>query len=314
MAHNPAQRFLVDQLFPTNEIHLISGPARSGKTVLLMQTLDDWSNGREVFGRASFAHNRPFCYVSANRHTDAIRAQFETLGIDPTRVPHFSLLEEASPDDRSLVSTINMARERVRGLRVLFVSGMNLLCSKTTDEQVVARFLTEGLRCARKSDDTTSPITIIGATPAGKFREGEGYAAPVDRIMGSVVWNGLTATKIIIEPIDPRDPLNMGRRVFVLPRGHAGLVLYYRINDEGRMMECGPLDEDGPQQALLNLWRIEREGEVFAVKDLKAFAASLVPSISPRTVDRWKDVQLELGYIKPAKYGHYLVVPSSNPQ
>jgi hypothetical protein len=287
---------------------VISGPSHAGKNILLAQQMDDWAHGRDVFGGKS--HPAPYCYISANRTPDMIRQQFEQLGIDHRQFPHFSMLDPAlkiHPDERNLVTAIAIAKGHVpHGLRVLWIAGFTQLCQgKLNDDKDVSRFLIEALDLCDRHE-----ITIGGATVrSAKAREGDGYASPIDRIMGSAVWSELTATKSIIQPIKPREPECAARTIYVLPRSRRTQRLYYEIDDTGRLMASATAAEM-VAASQLDGW-LEVEGGAFTTKEITV--AAEIMGISRSTVTRWIKTQRELGTIQAdVVRGRWMVV-SDNP-
>ena len=289
--------FLVDDVLPTKHINIISGPSGSGKSIFLAQLMDDWSHERSVFGHVS--HAAPFCYISANQPRWMIRDQFDQLGIDWREVPHFSLLENTNHEDRNLGSAISIARKNVpHGLKVLFIAGFSQMMSqgKVNDDRDVSRFLIDTLATLR-----IEGLSIGGATlRAAKAREGAGFASPIDRIMGSTAWSELSATKMIIEPADARQPTHPGRTVFVLPKHRPPQRILYEIDEETGRMELADVPNELLQDSQLDAW-LQVDGGVFTTTEMKA--AANVMGISPTRVTRWLRLQRQLGVIKTDKRG-----------
>src|SRR5437762_10762783 len=118
-------RFIVDKVFAINRLHLIFGPPRSGVSTLLQQTMWDWANGREVFGGKSNPSH--YCLVDAIRPLEAIRAQLRHLGYDPSEIPHVSLTDCSTHEDRTIERVLLKAKEVVPVCQVVFLDGLQAL-------------------------------------------------------------------------------------------------------------------------------------------------------------------------------------------
>src|SRR5262245_1348737 len=77
--------FLIDQILPTQAVHLVSGPSGVGKTTFLLQLLNDWNASKDVLGHKSFPG--PFCFISCARGAEEARSivsrcEFSSLPAD----------------------------------------------------------------------------------------------------------------------------------------------------------------------------------------------------------------------------------------
>jgi hypothetical protein len=294
----PQLPYIIDEILPRNEISVITGPSGSGCGTLMLQIMDDLANGLEIFGKRSYP--MPYVYVSVDRSRKEVARQFGRLGIN---LAHVLILEEYVKSDgldRNFNTLLHLIGKRPR---MLFVSGLNLLCpGKVTDDVVVTNFLMMIRRVCQETD-----LTILALLRSAKARQGEGYQLPRERIIGCGAWAQLSSAKYIIEPTNPKDPTDLHRQVLVLPRNAAAQKLAYEMDEEsGRLMEC---DANEPlEQPELMAWIQERKGTVIKTNEVVGVGAIL--GIKRRTVERWLKAQKELGELLPLEKGKYMV-PSS---
>lgn len=76
MSQSP--EFLIDEIMPANEVHLICGASGSGKTTWTFQEfLAEWQAGRSVSGHAS--HPVPYVYIALDRTRASVTRTLERL-------------------------------------------------------------------------------------------------------------------------------------------------------------------------------------------------------------------------------------------
>lgn len=225
--HNMTDEYLVDSIFPSQEVHLIAGPSGAGKTTFLLQFIDAWRNGKPFVDHPS--HPLPFVYVSADRSERSVRRTFHRLHIEWDTFPVESLLKIKSRNLPFLLSEFLRQRPDTR---VFFVEGFQTFVpnGKVNDYVIVSQFLTTLVRfCIQEG------VTIFGVAHAAKTKQDEAYENPRQKIAGSVAWAAYTDTIIFIEPSDATVP-DSPRNVMVLPR-NAPEHTYQMIFRDGRLME-----------------------------------------------------------------------------
>lgn len=294
--------FLIDQILRSNQVHLISGPSRSGKSTLLLQVLAGWAAGLPVFGHVSVP--APFALVSCDRSASTIDDTMLRLGMIPDTIPHFSIIDpprnvfqrresdRPSQDDHSISEILAICQRIVPNLACLFVDGLSTLCpGKIIDHRDVANFLRDTSRlCIQQR------VTIVGTVYAAKSREGEGYAAPCDRMLGSGAWASHTGTAFILEPADRK------RTLHVIPL-NAPVESWELMHDDiGRLV---PYVETGTSDKL-DYWLVSLdEGMVFTTQ--QAHIVGEAAEVSRPTVERWLKNQITLGTIVRIDRGEYKV-------
>ena len=289
-------RFIVQDLFPAEEINLIFGPSGVGKTTLTLQILDDWSHDRLVFERESYS--APYCYVACNRSIATLRLTMAEAGLNPDDFPHVSLAANSKKGDHSLDAALILARRQIPNVRVLFLDGMMSLCQeKITDYRAVSTFLIGALQLCQREH-----ITIVGCGTAAKVRDGEGYASPRERLLGSSAWSEVAAAKLFLDFRNPRDPADPSRVLFVMPPSKPARP-YFFVFEEGRLelvaegFEC---------PGALDMWLQSQAVETLTNREILVAAEQM--GMERSSVYRWIKSQVDSGTLHREKQGLYRIV------
>jgi AAA domain len=290
----PAPAFIVQDIFPTNQIHLIFGPQARDKTILLLQIMRDWTAGLQVFSHDSYPAR--YCWVSCERNTDSLRAHMTRLGIDPPSTYHFSLVDSERRENQTLEAALSIARQRVN-CSVLFIDGLHALCpGKIIDSRDVTNFLVQAQQLMR-----SNRLTIIATAASPKYRPEDSTTPPGERFLGSGSWASMTDTKILVEPYDPMNLKDPARRVTLMPTHDEAVVGKYEHRPEG-LIWIGNDDTGAPG---LDSWlECLPPGEIVTTSSIKNLAQEM--HISRSTVTRWIKSKVEAGVLIPDEYSRGL--------
>jgi|SRR5581483_3552444 len=203
--------YLVDAVFPTQEVHLVAGPSGAGKSTWLIKFIDNWRQGQPFFQHAS--HPKPFVYLSIDRSEKSVLRIFERLQIDPKNF-RIEVLKKGTRKSHVL-SVLQALLKKYPDTKVFFIEGFQSKTpdGKINDYSVVANYLTSLQEFCEDND-----VTIIGVAHATKTTADDRYNNPRQRILGTVAWAGYTETIILIEPFDAENPQDSTRVVMILPR------------------------------------------------------------------------------------------------
>ena len=292
----PNQKYLVDHLFRTRDVHLIAGPSRAGKTTLALQILDSWSRGEAVFERPS--HPLPAVYMACDRPAESLREHMECLDMDPEAHPHDSMADHTAEGERTVDKALGIARKTLPKMRVLFLDGFETLCAgRITEHRDVTKFMLTTAALCRKEN-----ITIIGCVPAVKSKENERYSAPQDRTLGSVAWMKLSDMAILIEPVAPKNPEDANRIVTLLPHRGATRSFAYafdgpRLVRRAEVTLLPPMDawlQNAPRQTPIPAKQLVEAGQALGIVRWKLY--------------EWIKTQVDLGTMTRTDYGEYQIV------
>ena len=288
-----ADNFLVDQILPAKEIHLIGGPSGAGKTTLMLQVVQDFSLGKSIFGHPS--HPLPFCFISLTRSRFSILSTARKIGFP--RLPLVAVMEEKNTGPRTITSLYQTALRAVPDVKVLFLDSLHQLCPGNIiryDE--VSSFL-RATMCVMQE----LGITIIARTETAKPEEWKGR----QRVLGSVAWTERVSTIITVEQVTD-SPNDHRRRVTILPRNAAPEVWPMIFNEQGRIVSSRLGEQYGDEQydnfVVLVAALLEAEGEV-RFKQIEEMAASL--EISRRTIYNYLERMKQEGRIESVGLGLY---------
>jgi hypothetical protein len=228
---SPTREFLIERIMPAHEVHIVGGPSGVGKSRGLFQALETWRNGRDLFAYKSIPV--PFVYVSADRSRASVERTFQDLGLDPKDWPILAVVERNPPDEKGF--TIEWLFETVKKefphARLIVAEGLATFVrnGKTNDYKAVADFLIQLTRECQKRE-----VTFLGVVHTSKAKEGEGYANPREKLLGSMAWAAYAETIFVLEFYSARNQENPYRKLHVLPRNHAPNFVRYFLVDSAQ--------------------------------------------------------------------------------
>jgi hypothetical protein len=297
MTADPAAKFVVHDLLAINEIHLIFGPARSGKTTLALQMFDDFCAGRPVLGFPSSP--MPTCFVACERSAASLAAAIARVGIDAS-LPHLSLAGRLKREEYNIEAAYSLAKAKVPELRVLFFDGFSRLCpGKWYDDRDVSQFLIDSTVFCHERH-----LTIIGTLPCVKAKEGNGYQDPLERISGSGCWSSGTDFKLMIERYNPKDVTNCYRTMTLFPAHRAESRMWAGFS-QGRiqLLNDPPTTVNSPGTPIANLeehYAMTQDDSTISVQD--AIERYDIPR---RTLQRWLQEKVKEGKLVRVGRGLY---------
>ncbi len=222
--------YLVDRIFPTNEIHIIAGASGVGKTTWAFQMINDWRKGIPVFDHASYPV--PFVYVSCDRSRQSVDITVERVGVEP--MPYVDARGVAGRPD-GFAAVLEAARSIVPDVRFLFIEAISLLVPGNNIHQAyrnTADWLSTTSQALEKED-----VTILGTAHSPKQRANDQILDPRQLILGTVAWAAFAETIIAIQRLAPKSADDQRRTVMVLPRNSREEMFQYGLDDNGRFVK-----------------------------------------------------------------------------
>ena len=301
-AHSSA--YIVDQILPTNQIHLIFGPESTDKTVLLLQILRDWLRRDKIFDRESYPTR--YCWVSCEQNTSAVQSHMHALGINPSTTFHYSLLEVDRPSadhcNLNIDTAVLMAQRQSQSQShlVLFIDGLHALCEgRIICTRDVTKFLDRVHYLMRRYH-----LTILATVASPKTRPEDSTTPPGERFLGSGSWASMSRTKILIEPIDPMDPMHAGRKVIIMPPNNKAQILRYERHEDGLILMA---QGDTPQCPLDDWLDMQPSDQLVSTINIQTAGQTL--ELSRATIYRWIDQKLESNRLDRVSKGLYKIIP-----
>lgn len=286
--------FVVQDLFPSEEVHLIAGPSGAGKTTWLFQFMAEWIDSKPLYGYQSFSS--PWLYIACDRSREATYRTLERIEskLDKSRI--FSLV-----DDHTRMVTADDLLELIKAHLpsggVVFVDGIGSLVphGKINDYQAVKDFLIFLTRFCKRTH-----VTIFGTGHATKTKENERFLNPRQRILGSVAWGGFADSIVIIEPKDLEDSENGERIIQVMARNAESVKIELVFDSTGKLVErC-----DGAGEMLMDRFLLKfKPGEEIPVSTFMDYGTEI--KMPKRTIQRWLAKQCEDGKLERVHKGLY---------
>lgn len=220
---NMSKEFLVDEILPVNEVHLLAGPSGSGKTTWILNALKrEWEKGEPFLGYQSYP--APWAYAPADRSLDSVMRTLKRIKIDPGSI---DIIAAYGEDKRSFTQIIDVAE--TLGAKLLVIEAFGHFVEEmigTPNGKNVGSFLSTTRHLIKKAD-----LTIIGVVESPKMKPYERYENPRQRISGAAAWAHFSETIFLMERQDPQDPSNTWRRLYLCPRNAPDEILTGRLMD-----------------------------------------------------------------------------------
>jgi len=290
-----AFEFIIDDILPTRELHLIGGPSGSGKTTWVFQILlPSIQIGAEVFDRKAWPTS--ICYIACDRSDASLRRTLKRLKM-ADEIPAFSITHNKLV--RSLNTVIAEARRRVPGVKLLIIDALAMLVpeGRINDYKTTADFLTDASALCEHHD-----ITLIGLLHSPKTREGEEYSNPRQRIMGTVAWGGFADTVIMIEPCKE----NASERMVTLCSRNCGdEEHFYRFNEEGQLEVINAPDDQTADILDLQVLPILKKDKAYRRTEFLEIIGQMGIKCSLASLKRWIEGKLKSGEFEKVGYGLY---------
>jgi hypothetical protein len=184
--------FLVDEILPAGEPHLIGGASGSGKTTWIFKNfLADWQAGKPVFGHES--HPVPYVYISLDRKRSSVTRTLERLGL-VGEIVRIVCLDEMPETCLTLTDVVTYALAKFPDSQLILIEGFALLSGERTNGYTaVGKLMRRASRlCAEKK------VTIVGVCHAPKMKADEQFQHSRELLLGSVSWAAYSDTIIIL--------------------------------------------------------------------------------------------------------------------
>jgi hypothetical protein len=232
--------FIIDELMPTREVHIIAGPSGAGKTTFLFQMLSDIQAGVPVFGYPT--HPVPIAYIACDRSLAGIHRTLERIGLTPA-FPVYSLFtspEFKLPSHRTPMGMLSQLKSLHPEVQLIVVDAIGLLLDDGHGYGKTGSFITSMVEMC-----TANNQTIWGIHHSPKQKTDSKYASARQRLSGFTSWAGCASLIVLVEPAEEGDVNNRDRNVIVLPRDAPEVSLSYTTDLDGRII---PVTPDPPKK------------------------------------------------------------------
>ncbi len=293
--------FLVDEIFPTRRIHIISGPVGVGKSTLEYQLIRACLDNSQFLGKQT--HNEAgVVFLSADRTRRESHATLRRMGMLDL-VPRIKWIFPQELRSKKDAFLETMIVEHTKPGQVLFVEPLayflrdgNNRMGNTTDYGHVSHFLSNVKHYVEENN-----ITLICSLHPAKTKGADGYAAIREKVLGSTSWAGFTDTVLFLDPTDPGDPKCPYRTLYVLTRNHGCFSLDYMQEPEHGLLV--PVTMTKPFKSALDIALAEWATEEFTLRDVEEWQARA--EVSWKTAERWLTQKSNDGYVERIARGKY---------
>jgi len=289
-------RYLVEDILPLHEVHLIGGPSGAGKSTWTFQMIANWSQGIPIHDFASYPSD--WHYVACDRSLDSVKRTLERIEsrIDISRIT--SLVDNPSSQTTGAKALLECGERVLPKGGFLVVDGIGMLTpgGKISDYSIVSDYIKALTRGCKRYK-----ITIGGLGHATKTKEGERYLNPRQRILGSVAWGACADTVIFLDAKDEQDTENGKRELLILPRNASAVRINLMFDDRGRLIE----ETDDVNWVILDSW-LKRFGPTSEIATHEVADFAISRGISQRTYQRWLTTRVNDGVLDRPTRGLYV--------
>ncbi len=194
-----------DGWFPLGAVSLVGGPSGGSKTtwmlqLLLAQALKVSFHGHDTYGRS-------YLMVGADRGEDAHRRTMDRMNLSIASIPFKPL--PLAWDLTAAQAIVDQIEATDQLPEVVFVEGVDMLVTDVNNIKAVAYFVHALQKIAHHYR-----IAIIGSLGSPKVKEGHGYTATRDNLLGSGGWGRTVETVALLQ--FPKNDDTSGRRLLTV--------------------------------------------------------------------------------------------------
>lgn len=299
----PPREYIIEDLMPSNQVHLLGGPSGAGKTTLAFQMLDALRRGEGNFLGRKILRPMKIAYISADRASNSVEETLDRVQVD---FPIFSIVDKAL-EGKSLIDDVFPMLTATYGYRpdFIYVDGFTGLCPDGTVNNylAVASWLATLQRyCQAKK------ITLVGACHTSKIREGEEIRNVRQKVLGTVAWAGYSETIILIEPPENAKVEDSKKAVYLLPRNKPEEKIFVFMEDGKYVLHESMATESTAGDFILETILPEATLTPSRAIDHKSlWAIAERKGVNRRTFDRYLANLVSRGKLRRTGKGVYVV-------
>jgi len=223
-----------DGWFPLGAVSLVGGPSGGSKTTWMLQLLIAQALKVPFYGHDTYG--RTFLMLGADRGEDAHRRTMERMNLSLASVP-FKPLPLAW--DLGAAQAIVDQIEATDPLpEIVFIEGVDMLVTDVNNIKAVAYFVHALQKIAQHYR-----VAVIGSLGSPKAKEGHGYTATRDNLLGSSGW-GRTVETVALLSFPKNDDTSGRRQLTVVLRNAAAEKFPLKFVDGLLEVDPDSHDED----------------------------------------------------------------------
>jgi len=283
--------YFVDNLWPKRRFNLIFGPSGAGKTYWLMPQIYALMDGKPIQGIST--KPTKVAYACCDRTVEDAEETILNLGLDPTRLPMFSFMDNDLP--LGIQSLTNWVPAGTELLIVEAIAGLlpGNNQNKISDYGAVMTFGRAINRLMRSIG-----LGCWGTTHSPKIKKDELFLHNRDNALGSALWGGISGTMVEVQ----YDEKTQQRLIRTMPRHAEPYTDYYEFNEKHQLVPV----VQGTANALLGRWLDLLEPKTEITTNMVYDKAAHF-RLSESTAKRWIRDMEEEGRLFRIQNGLYLV-------
>ncbi len=287
------ETFIVDRVFPSGSLHIITGPSGIGKTTWLLPMMREWAEGRPILGHAS--HPCDWVYVALDRGILDTDRTMRRLNIHDWDAPVYSMEEIIAKDSNGRITaepTIFQITSKFPNAKLIVLEGLQGFLPNTGKGQ--SQNKADQLWCMQIRDRILNKgKTIIAVNHSPKSAE---YANDRENMLGSQALIGAASTIIRFDtPLDPNTGKSRGmsgqqqtdeRLVTVMGRDFPNMYLSYSRASNGAF-ELDALRNTAPGAVTPTTQLLQTSTDSLRVMDAHLIAFEGQAELSLRQIRLW---------------------------
>jgi hypothetical protein len=190
-----------DGWFPLGAVSLVGGPSGGSKTTWMLQLL--LAQAIKVPFHGHNTYGRPYLMLGADRGEDAHKRTMDRMNLGVASVPFKPL--PLAWDLAAAQGIVDQIEATVPLPEIVFIEGVDMLVTEVNNIKAVAYFVHALQKIAQHYR-----IAIIGSLGSPKVKEGHGYTATRDNLLGSGGWGRTVETVALLS--FPKNDDTSGRR------------------------------------------------------------------------------------------------------
>jgi hypothetical protein len=223
-----------DGWFPLGSVSLVAGPSGGSKTTWMLQLLIAQATKIPFYGHDTYG--RSFLMLGADRGEDAHKRTMERMNLNLVSV-QFKPLPLAW-DLAAAQAIVDQIEATAPLPEIVFVEGVDMLVTDVNNIKAVSFFAHALQEIAQHFH-----IALVGSLGSPKVKEGHGYTATRDNLLGSGGW-GRTAETVAVLQYPKNDDTTGRRNLTVVLRNAPAEKFPLRFRDGLLEIDPDKHDED----------------------------------------------------------------------
>jgi hypothetical protein len=312
IARTESQRFIIENILPEGELHILAGPSGVGKSTLILPMLKAIEDGTPIMGFKTIPV--PFVYIMCDSTSTSLQRKLNRIGLGDWDIPAYSIEDLAKPPFSLKPHTVEIEDLPIMfpWAKLFILEAYNWFYKAKSPN--ASKDYVDILQFWSRVRDFFGEknLTIVGTTHIAKQKKNEGYALVRDKVFGSVAQPAICSTVMVLEQGRGDDD----RTLHVSPRDYPEFKAEFLRDKEGKLhfsKVVGNIQEkmEAAQEDLSSFQLLDRK--LLAYMDQEILAGSVVKGwcqelgLSTRTAFRWIANKLEIGDLIKVQQGQWRV-------